>query len=73
MQALANARSPSEALRSRVLVSHTPATTLPGAPDGEYEVFVFETSFVKKAQATETVTVMKDTDGSWRVAGYFIK
>jgi hypothetical protein len=26
-----------------------------------------------KAQAVETVTAMKVSDGTWRVAGYFIK
>jgi hypothetical protein len=48
-------------------------TTLPGAPDGEYCVLAFELSFSLKAQAVETVTMMKDKDGQWRVAGYFIR
>ncbi len=48
-------------------------TQLPGAPDGEYVVIQFETSFEKKKEAIETVTPMKDKDGKWRVSGYFIK
>lgn len=48
-------------------------TSVPGAPDGEYVVVQFKTSFDKKAKAIETVTPMKDPDGQWRVAGYFIK
>jgi hypothetical protein len=49
------------------------ATSLPGAPDGEYVVVQFDTSFDKKKTAVETVTPMKDPDGHWRVSGYFIR
>jgi len=70
---LSAARGPLQKLLSREMLSTTPATTLPGAPDGEYEVIVFKSAFAKKAQATEVVTVMKDPDGSWRAAGYLIK
>lgn len=49
------------------------ATSLPGAPDGEYVVMQLQTSFENKAQAVETVTAMLDPDGAWRVAGYYIK
>lgn len=66
-------RSPLGALKSRELASATFSTTLPGAPDGEYVVFQFNTSFNNKASAIETVTMMKDKDDIWRVAGYFIK
>lgn len=47
-------------------------TTLPGAPDGEYVVLQFETSFQNKKLAMETVTPMRDRDGKWRVSGYYI-
>ena len=46
---------------------------LPGAPDGEYVVIQYESSFEHKQSAIETVTPMLDTDGKWRVSGYFIK
>jgi hypothetical protein len=42
-------------------------------PDGEYVVFQFNTSFEQKAAAVETVTAMREKDGTWHVAGYFIK
>jgi len=29
--------------------------------------------FANKKAAVETVTPMKDTDGQWRVSGYFIR
>jgi hypothetical protein len=47
--------------------------TLPGVPDGEYVVVEYETSFENKKTANETVTPMKDPDGTWRVSGYFIR
>lgn len=48
-------------------------TSLPGAPDGEYVVIEFESSFEHKKSAIETVTPMNDKDGKWRVSGYYIK
>jgi len=46
---------------------------VPGAPDGEYVVIRFSTSFEKKQSAIESITPMLDSDGVWRVSGYFIK
>ena len=66
-------RQPLGALISRKLKSKQYAKTLPGAPDGEYVVIQFETSFENKKSAVETVTPMMDKDGQWRVGGYFIK
>jgi hypothetical protein len=67
------ARGPLGAVRSRARSSATPASSLPGAPDGAYVVIQFAASFEHKAKAVETITPMKDPDGTWRVAGYFIK
>ena len=58
---------------SRKLLSHTYTTTLPGAPDGEYVVIQYQSSFESKKAAVETVTPMREPDGSWKVSGYFIK
>jgi len=66
-------REPLGALKLRRLKSATYSTTLPGAPDGEYVVIQFETSFASKKDAIETVTPMLDADGKWHVSGYFIK
>ncbi|HNW28284.1 MAG TPA: DUF4019 domain-containing protein [Spirochaetota bacterium] len=57
----------------RSLRSREYMTSLPGAPDGEYVVIIFKTSFKNKKDSLETVTTMKDTDGKWRVSGYYIK
>lgn len=57
----------------RNLISREYTASLPGAPDGEYVVITFRTTFRNKKQSIETVTPMKDTDGKWRVSGYYIK
>ena len=72
-QALQGVRKPLGKLISRQMTSRTYTTSLPGAPDGEYVVLKFETSFERKKSAVETVTSTLDKDGQWRVAGYFIK
>jgi hypothetical protein len=72
-RSLTAARTPLGQLRSRDTLSATFSRTLPGAPDGEYVVFQFSTSFENKVSAVETVTAMKDADETWRVAGYYIK
>ncbi len=72
-QSLKAAREPLGKLISREVKSATYATSLPGAPNGEYVVIRFETSFENKKSAIETVTPMLEKDGKWRVSGYFIK
>jgi hypothetical protein len=61
------------AVVSRKVVSTEYLTSLPGAPDGEYVVIQFETSFEHKQEAVETVTPRLEGDGNWRVSGYYIK
>ena len=58
---------------SRKAVSQHYTRTLPGAPDGEYVVIQYKTSFKNKASAVETVTPALDKDSVWRVSGYHIK
>jgi len=66
-------RDPFGKMLSRKLKSATYSKTLPGAPDGEYVVIQYESSFEHKQAAVETVTPMLDKDGTWRVSGYYIK
>lgn len=47
--------------------------TLPGAPDGEYVIIQYETTFENKKSAIETVTPMLDRGGRWKISGYYIK
>jgi hypothetical protein len=72
-QQLTAVRKPLGKVLSRTVASKTYARSLPGAPDGEYVVVQFNTSFENKKSAVETVTPMLDKDGKWRVSGYYIK
>jgi Protein of unknown function (DUF4019) len=66
-------RDPLGKLRVRKLQSATYTTLLPGVPDGDYVVILYETSFEHKQTAQETVIVSREKDKVWRVAGYYIK
>jgi len=69
---LKGGRNPLGKAISRKLKSKMYTKTLPGAPDGEYVVIMYDTKFENKESAVETVTPMLDKDGKWRVAGYYI-
>jgi hypothetical protein len=73
VKSLQSVRVPLGNLISREVKSKEYHTTLPGAPDGEYVVIQFNTSFENKKSAIETVTPMLDRDNEWRVSGYYIK
>jgi len=71
-QMLTAARKPLGKMVSRGLKSKIYTTSLPGAPDGEYVVIEFMTSFENKKSAVEMITPTLDKDGKWRVSGYYI-
>lgn len=70
---LSAVKDPLGKLVSREVKSTEYTTTMPGAPDGEYVVIQYNTSFENKRRAIETVTPMKEKDGSWKVSAYFIQ
>ena len=70
---LRTVREPLGPVRSRTLKAKQYAPRLPGAPDGEYVVLQYTTVFEHKAETVETVTPMRQPDGTWRVAGYYIR
>lgn len=72
-EAITAVRPPLGKLVSRKLKARQHTKTLPGAPDGDYVVIQYDSSFEGKKEATETVTPMLDPDGTWRVSGYFVK
>jgi len=72
-QSLRTVRKPLGKVVTRKVKTMNYKTSLPGAPDGEYVVIEFASSFEKKKSAIETVTPMMDKDGKWRVSGYYIK
>ena len=58
---------------SRTLASVQRTSSLPGAPEGDYEVLQFSTSFSKvDGPAVETLIMLEQEDG-WGVAGYFVR
>jgi hypothetical protein len=61
------------ALKSRKFRAARFTRTLPGAPDGEYVVIQYVSQFANKSTAIETVTPMREKNGQWKVAGYYIK
>lgn len=72
-QTIGAVRRPLGPVVSRKLKSKTYATSLPGAPDGEYVVIQYHTVFENKQRSVETVTPMRASDGKWRVSGYYVK
>ncbi len=61
------------AATKRKLVSANLRHQLPGMPDGNYVVLLYQTTFEHKANGSETITPMLDQDGKWKVAGYLIR
>ena len=61
------------ALKSRTKSSAAPMTNPPGAPPGEYVIFQYSATFEQRATAPETVTAVRDTEGIWRIVGYFVQ
>jgi hypothetical protein len=70
-QALGSVRQPLGRCLSRRLLSRKLVESLPNAPKGPYVVIQFATEFENRSEAVETITPA--LEGSWRVAGYFIK
>jgi hypothetical protein len=72
-QKIKAARDPLGKVLSRKLKSAQYTTSLPGAPDGQYVVMQYDTSFENKKSAVETIVPMLDKDGQWHISGYFIR
>jgi hypothetical protein len=45
----------------------------PGALQGEFIVFRFDTTFERGPAIIEVVAALKEKDGTWRVAGYSVR
>lgn len=58
-------------ITGRQLRTATYTQSIQGAPDGEYVVIEYDIRS-EKGRATETVTPMREKDGSWKVSGYYI-
>jgi len=62
-------REPLGAVSSRALQRITRLSSLPNAPDGEYEILMFQTNFATKSGATEILLLAHEASG-WKVVSY---
>jgi hypothetical protein len=72
-EAVKTVREQAGPLKSRGLKQASPAKNPPGAPAGEYVIFQYGSSFERGDASAETVSTVLDTDGTWRVVGYFVR
>ncbi|MES2661268.1 MAG: protein kinase [Verrucomicrobiota bacterium] len=66
-------RTPLGKVLSRARMRTTSTSVLSGAPGGKYLIYVFQTGFDPGPRMLETVTLMFEKDGNWRVMGYSIE
>ncbi len=72
--ALHDARVPLGAVVERGALSTNFMKTFPGATaEGDYAIVIYRTAFANRTDARETLTLERETDGTWRVVGYFIQ
>jgi hypothetical protein len=55
---------------SRELIAKHYYTSLPELPDGQYIVIKYKSSFENRTSALETINLILENDGKWRVFGY---
>jgi hypothetical protein len=72
-ESLKQVRQPLGALSQRASLATQFRKNFPGVPDGEYAIVVFRSTFAKKMDARETLTLEHEPDGVWRVIGYLIR
>ncbi len=65
-------RTGTGALQMRALLDANYSTTVAGAPEGQYVVLHYHTSFANRPDTVETLT-LAFAKGYWRVSGYYIK
>ena len=70
VQTLTGARTPLGTVVSREVAGSEIRESLPGAPAGRYALVSFATNFQNKPDIIETVTMILEEDGQWRVVGY---
>lgn len=63
-------RAPFGRLISRQLVQQMPAKDPKGLPKGDYMVLGYQSAFSNRPEVRELVTMVKDSDGKWRVLTY---
>ena len=72
-EAVLQARGPFEPIGGRKFLGAQYRTELPGAPKGEYVVIQYQVMASDNTKLIETITPMLDSDGEWRVSGYYVR
>lgn len=72
-QQVGDVRQPYGALQERTFESAESATDPPNDPPGEYVTLTYKSAFANTPNAIETVATVKQEDGSWKVAGYWVR
>jgi hypothetical protein len=71
--ALAKARTPLGATKSRTISKTDFRKKFRDYPEGDYALIIYTTGFANRTVGQETVTLEREADGKWRVIGYFIR
>jgi hypothetical protein len=66
-------RNPLGGMTSRTFKFNKYSHLSPGSPPGEYVTTYFSTTFQNKPSSLETVSLIKDTDGQWRISYYMVQ
>jgi Protein of unknown function (DUF4019) len=66
-------RAGTGALQSRDLIDASYATTVPGAPEGQYVVLHYRSSFANRPDEVVETLTLAFAKGYWRVSGYYVK
>jgi len=72
VEALNNVRAPLGESLNRVVTESTQHDSLPGVPDGQYMILLFDSQFEHLDPAIETLTLVNE-EREWRVLGYYIR
>ena len=70
---LVAARKPLGPLTTRALAVEQSMNDLPGELPGEYVVQQYHAVYDGRQAVTETLTLLREANGDWRVVGYFIR
>lgn len=71
--AMKKLRQPLGTVKDRKLADLRTAINPPGVAKGDYIVLVYNTNFSARPNAGELLTLVKESDGQWRVMSYFAR
>ncbi len=72
-QALRSTLGPLGPLLARAPQGREYTTTLPNAPEGEYIVITYGSSYTQLENAVETLVMVRNPAGMWKPAGYYVR